>query len=229
MAAEFSAHPTGLRESRGAGRRSGMEFTDHQTWRGAELTSEMRRAIEIQETKREHVTHDKKFPKGQLGVRCSVCGRSSINRYSFKMQVCAGKVESCSQYRARMRHFVAARRRVAKSIGKGAPKHLRPQTKRRKMTDGKWPKAKREKEPDLRGQQRALAKGALATGTDQGGYVCRGLRKTVLDSNVWEPGLHMQLRALEEGPLAIDTDPSDGLLNNDAVCASGWLCMPRFA
>ena len=89
--------------------------------------------------------------------------------------------------------------------------------------------SKREKEPDLRAQQRALAKGALATGTNQGGYVCRGLRKTVLDSNVWEPGLHMQLRALEEGPLAIDTDPSDGLLNNDAVCASGWLCMPRFA
>ena len=89
--------------------------------------------------------------------------------------------------------------------------------------------SKREKEPDLRAQQRALAKGALATGTDQGGYVCRGLRKTVLESNVWEPDLHMQLRALEEGPLAIDTDPSDGLLNNDAVCASGWLCMPRFA
>ena len=224
MAAEFSAHPTGLRESRGAGRRSGMEFTDHQTWRGAELTSEMRRAIEIQETKREHVTHDKKFPKGQLGVRCSVCGRSSINRGSFKMQVCAGKVESCSQYRARMRHFVAARRRVAKSIGKGAPKHLRPQTKRRKMTDGKWPKAKREKEPDLRAQQRALA-----TGTDQGGYVCRGLRTKALESNVFEPDLNAQLRALEEGPLAMDTDPSDGLLNGDALCASGWLCMPRFA
>ena len=184
----------------------------------AELTSEMRRAIEIQETKREHVTHDKKFPKGQLGVRCSVCGRSSINRYSFKMQVCAGKVESCSQYRARMRHFVAARRRVAKSIGKGAPKHLRPQTKRRKMTDGKWPKAKREKEPDLRGQQRALAKGALATCTDQGGYACRGLRKTALESNVLEPDLHAQLRALEDGALAMDTDPGDGLLQGDEVC-----------
>ena len=53
----------------------------------AELTSEMRRAIEIQETKREHVTHDKKFPKGQLGVRCSVCGRSSINRYSVNIDL----------------------------------------------------------------------------------------------------------------------------------------------
>ena len=63
----------------------------------------------------------------------------------------------------------------------------------------------------------------------QGGYVCRGLRKTALESNVLEPDLHAQLRALEEGALAIDTDPSDGLLNGDAVCASGWLCMPRFA
>ena len=89
--------------------------------------------------------------------------------------------------------------------------------------------SKREKEPDLRAQQRALAKGALATGTDQGGYVCRGLRTKALESNVFEPDLNAQLRALEEGPLAMDTDPSDGLLNGDAVCASGWLCMPRFA
>ena len=86
------------------------------------------------------------------------------------------------------------------------------------MTDGKLPKAKREKEPDLRAQKRALAKGALATGTDQGGYVCRGLRKTALESVIWEPDLHAQLRALEDGALAMDTDPGDGLLQGDEVC-----------
>ena len=72
--------------------------------------------------------------------------------------------------------------------------------------------SKREKEPDLRAQQRALAKGALATGTDQVGYVYRGLRKTALESVIWEPDLHAQLRALEDGELAIDRDPGDGLL-----------------
>ena len=46
----------------------------------------------------------------------------------------------------------------------------------------------------------------------QGGCVCRGLRKTALESNVWEPDLHAQLRALEDGALAMDTDPGDGLL-----------------
>ena len=73
-------------------------------------------------------------------------------------------------------------------------------------------KAKRVWEPDLIAQQRALEDGALATGTDQGGYACRGLRKTALESEIWEPDLHAQLRALEDGALATDTDPGDGLL-----------------
>ena len=48
--------------------------------------------------------------------------------------------------------------------------------------------------------------------------MCRGSRRTALESNVWEPDLHAQLRALEDGALAMDTDPGDGLLQGDEVC-----------